>query len=128
MGKLEDAKAAYRKYLELSRNNCAARIRYASFLYIGKDYAGALSEIANLREKCDSTNVTLLRVAAFSYYETKEYVKGVEMIQRLFNKVAEDKRTVSDYEYYGKLMIAVNQDSLGAIALKKSLYDRAQPS
>ena len=34
LGKLEKAKAEYRKYLELSKNNCGARIRYASFLYI----------------------------------------------------------------------------------------------
>src|SRR5688572_5757100 len=63
MGKLEEAKAAYKRYLELSRNNYKARIRYASFLYVGKDCAGALGEISNLKHNGDSNNVTLLRIS-----------------------------------------------------------------
>lgn len=53
LGKLEKAKENYRKYLELSKNNCGARIRYASFLYLSKDYTGAIGELSQAQQKCD---------------------------------------------------------------------------
>jgi len=120
LGKLEKAKEEYRKYLELSRNNCAARIRYASFLYLSKDYAGAITEISSLKQNCDSNNVTLLRVSSYCYYETKECVKGIEAVEKLFKILPESKRIINDYEYYGKLMVCANRDSLGVIALRKA--------
>ena len=120
LGKLEDAKIEYRKYLELSRNNCSARIRYASFLYLSKDYSGAISEIAQLKQKCDSNNLTLLRVSSYCYYETKEYAKGIEAVEKLFSILPEEKRIVNDYEYYGKLMVAANRDSAGVLSLRKA--------
>jgi tetratricopeptide (TPR) repeat protein len=122
LGKLEEAKEEYRKYLTLSKNNCNARIKYASFLYYSKDYAGALNEISQLKQKCDSNNVTLLRVASYCYYETKDYVKGINTVDRLFSLLPEEKRIINDYEYYGKLNIAANRDSVGIDALRKS-YD-----
>jgi tetratricopeptide (TPR) repeat protein len=119
LGDLEKAKAEYKKYLELSSNNCSARIRYASFLYIGKDYAGALAEADQVKQSCDSNNVTLLRVMMYSLYETKDFVRGLHAAERLFAQLPESKYTVTDYEYYGKLLFANEQDSLGAVMLHK---------
>jgi len=120
LGQLEKAKIEYRKYLELSRNNCNARIRYASFLYLSKDYAGAISEISTLKQNCDSNNVTLLRVLSYCYYETKECTKGIETVEKLFTIVPENKRIINDYEYYGKLMVCAKRDSVGVLALRKA--------
>ncbi|REJ80973.1 MAG: hypothetical protein DWQ44_05100 [Bacteroidetes bacterium] len=120
MGKLSKAKENYRKYLELSKNNCAARIRYASFLYLSKDYSGALSELNQVEKNCDGGNLTLLRVYSYCYYETKEYVKGLQMVQKLFDKLPESKRASYDYEYYGKLLAASDQDSMGILQMRKA--------
>ncbi len=120
LGKLEKAKENYRKYLELSKNNCGARIRYASFLYLSKDYTGAIGELSQAQQKCDPKNLTMLRVFSYCYYETKEFAKGLESVNTLFNILPDDKRTAVDYEYYGKLLIASNQDSLGIIQLRKA--------
>lgn len=120
LGKLEKAKENYRKYLELSKNNCGARIRYASFLYLSKDYSGAINELSQTQQKCDPKNLTMLRVFSYCYYETKEYAKGLETVNELFTILPDDKRTTVDYEYYGKLLIASNQDSAGIIQLRKA--------
>jgi tetratricopeptide (TPR) repeat protein len=119
-GKLEKAKSEYVKYTDLSRNNCNARIRYASFLYLSKDYSGAIAEIAKLKQNCDSNNLTLLRVLSYCYLETKECAKGIETVERLFTLLPENKRIINDYEYYGKLMLCANRDSAGALALRKA--------
>ena len=127
LGKLEDAKTEYKKYLELSKNNCGARIRYASFLYLSKDYMGALNEIGQLKNTCDPNSPTLLRVTAYSLYETKDSAKALPAVQKLFEKVSEDKLIGQDYEYYGKIYILNNMDSLGADMLRKAyLMDKSR--
>jgi Tfp pilus assembly protein PilF len=120
LGQLAKGKEEYRKYLELSKNNCGARIRYATILYSGKDYANALSELDQVKERCDSNNSTMLRVQSYCYYETKEYEKGLNTVNHLFRRVAPDKRTATDYEYSGKLLIKSNMDSAGIIQLQKA--------
>ncbi|TAH38379.1 MAG: tetratricopeptide repeat protein [Bacteroidetes bacterium] len=119
-GKLSKAKENYKKYLELSKNNCSARIRYASFLYLSKDYSAALTELGQVEKNCDNGNLTLLRVYAYCYYETKDYAKGLQMIQKLFDRLPENKRAAYDYEYYGKILVASDQDSIGILQLRKA--------
>lgn len=126
LGRLEKAKEQYRKYLELSRNNCNARIRYASFLYLSKDYANGLVEINQVKQKCDSGNVTLLRVESYCYYETKDYARALSVCNRLFEKLTEDKRSVTDYEYYGKILVAAGRDTAGIESLRRAY--RMDPS
>jgi len=120
LGKLEDAKAEYKKYLELSKNNCDARFRFASFLYLSKDYAGAIQEINQLRNTCDANNPRLLRVTAYSLYEIKDSAKAMTAIQKLFEKVPEANLIEEDYEYGGKIYILNNKDSLGVDMLRKA--------
>ena len=120
LGKLEDAKEEYRRYLELSKNNCSARIRYASFLYLSKEYSGALNEIDQLNTTCDANSPTLLRITAYSLYETKDTVKALNAAKILFDKLSEDKLIGQDYEYYGKILVLNNEDSLGVEMLRKA--------
>jgi len=118
MGKLDKAKEEYRKYLDLSRNNCNARIRYASFLYLSKEYSGAISEMEQVMQRCDPKNPQPLRVMSISYYETKDYKKGMEAIRKVFEMLPDDRLVSKDFEYYGKLLLATEQDSLGIENLK----------
>ncbi|MFM2136772.1 MAG: hypothetical protein RL021_2172 [Bacteroidota bacterium] len=120
MGKLDKAKEEYRKYLELSRNNCNARIRYASFLYLSKEYTAAISEMEQVLQRCDPKNPQPLRIMSISYYETKDFKKGIECIQKVFALLPEDRLISKDFEYYGKLQLATEQDSLGIDNLKRA--------
>nr|MBP6335562.1 tetratricopeptide repeat protein [Bacteroidia bacterium] len=83
LGKISKAKENYKKYLELSKNSCSARIRYASLLYLSKSYDEALSELAQVQKNCDATNINLQRIFAYCFYETKDYVKGLETMEKI---------------------------------------------
>jgi tetratricopeptide (TPR) repeat protein len=119
LGKIELAKEEYRKFLELSKNNKKARIRYASFLYFTKDYKGTLNELNQL-SKADSTNLTLIRLTTYSYYDTKDTLRALAAAQKLFSILTEEKATATDYEYYGKILALNNMDSLAVIQLRKA--------
>lgn len=124
VGKLSQAKEEYKKYLELSKNNCSARIRYATFLFISKNYNDALSELNQVQQRCDSNNITMLRIKSYCYYETKDTVNGLNTIRRLFQLVKPEKRSAKDLEYYGKFLIATDRDSMilsGIEQLQKSM-------
>lgn len=120
LGKLDKAKEEYRRYLELSKNNCKARIRYSSFLFLSKSYQEAVSELKQVEQRCDPNNITMLRVLTYCYYELKDTVNGFKAVEKLFKLLPEDERAPQDYEYYGKLLVATNKDSLGIVMLKKA--------
>jgi tetratricopeptide (TPR) repeat protein len=117
--KYEEAKNQYRKYLELSKNTSSARLRYASFLFLSKDYPGTMNEINQLK-KMDPDNISLLRLSGYTYYEMGDSVKAMQTMQKVFEKVEESKRTQKDYEYYAKSLSKNGQDSLAVANLQKA--------
>ena len=124
LGKLNQAKEEYKKYLDLSKNNCGARIRYATFLYISKNFTDALTELNQVQQRCDSNNLTMLRIQSYCYYETRDTAKGLNTINHLFRLLTPEKRTAKDLEYYGKFLIATNRDSsiqMGIEQLQKAV-------
>lgn len=108
----EDAKENYRTYLDLSKKNLSAKVRYASFLYLTKDYTDAINQINEIF-KVDTTKNILNRIAGYAYYETKQYEKGIASMERFFRNSKPEKIAASDYAYYGKLLLETDQDSLG---------------
>lgn len=116
----QEAKENYAKYLELSRNNLNAKIRYASFLFLTKEYAASLSQIREIWQADTSRNM-LNRLAAYSSYETKEYQSGLEYIEKFFARQPANKVLTEDYAYYGKLLSATGSDSLGLLQLEIAL-------
>ena len=99
LGRLEKTKEQYRKYLELSRNNCNARIRYASLPLPGQGYTNALNEINQVKQKCDSGNVTLLRANPIAALKSRTTSADSSCTTDCSTN-CEDKRTVTDYEYW----------------------------
>ena len=118
LGKLDLAKAEYKTYLDMSSGGCYARNRYASFLYLTKDFQEAVNQCNQVLGMCDPTNPMPLRIMTISCYELKDYAQALEQINKVFNMLKPDHRISKDYEYYGKILIATNQDSLGIEQLK----------
>lgn len=119
VGKLSQAKEEYKKYLELSKNNCGARIRYATFLYVSKNFTEALTELDLVQQKCDSNNLRMLRIQSYCYYETKDSAKGRHTINKLFQLVSPEKRTAKDLEYFGRFLIDTEMDSLIQLGIEQ---------
>lgn len=131
LGKLAQGMEKYKQYLELSKNNYVARIRYAFFLYISKEYKSAINELDQVEQQYDSNNLSLLRVKLYSYYEDNNYEKALYTATRLFSFVEPEDRSTTDLEYYGKTLIKTAPDSSGILAgieqLQKAISMDPQP-
>ncbi|MFM9051404.1 MAG: tetratricopeptide repeat protein [Bacteroidota bacterium] len=118
LGQLELAKSEYKTYLDMSSGGCYPRNRYASFLYLTKDFQEAVNQCKQVLSMCDPTNPFPLRVMAISYYEMKDYSMAMDNIKLVFDVLTPDRRISKDYEYYGKILVALNSDASGVEQLK----------
>ena len=120
--KTEEAKSAYKKYLELSKNNTFARLRYAFFLFDSEDYKSAQAEL-NLVNKVDSTNLYMMRIMAYVAYEYGAYDTAYHTIKKVFAITETDtsRRFGKDYAIYGKILNKLGQDSLSIVYLEKAV-------
>lgn len=119
-GQAEKAASNYQKYLKLN-DNLSARIRYASFKFVSKDYKTAISEIAEIQKK-DSTDVNLFRLLGYCYYEVGDYGKGIMKMDKFFSLTNNSGKKIfpSDFEYLGKNQVKGGKDSLGIMNLLKA--------
>lgn len=126
----QDNKAieSYKKYLELN-NSDEARQRYASFLFVGKQYQNAIIEIEAIN-KSENSDLYLDRILGYSYAElgnktdTGAYRKGLIAINKFFEKSAKTpnfKYAGTDYKYKGILLSKTGNDSLGVIEMEKAI-------
>lgn len=118
----EKAKTKYKRYLDLAGNNFSAKQRYASFLFLNKDYKESIS-LFNELQKQDTTKNFVNRLLAYSMYETGDYPNGTIYINRFFNRAPAEKTKIiaSDYEYRGKLFSKTGKDSLAIIDLERAI-------
>jgi tetratricopeptide (TPR) repeat protein len=116
----DDAKANYEKYLQLSKGNIVAKRRYAAFKYKTNDFKGALEELDKIAVEDAGYNINN-RLAAYCYYEIKEYAKGLEAMERFIALQPENKLFPKDFEYYGKLLSENGKDSLAIIKLQQAI-------
>lgn len=122
-GQFDKGIANYKKFVELSGNNTAAKVRYASFLFMNKDYEGAINLINEIFAIDSNTPYAYLlyRLQGYAYFETKQYSLGLSSIENFFNIAKQDKILSSDYSYYGKLLSKNGKDSLSIEKYKAAL-------
>jgi len=65
--------------------------------------------------------VVTLRFYANSLYEAGDFTKSREVFEKYFSKAKPEDLVAKDFEDYGKALLKLKQDSLGVIALQKSL-------
>ncbi len=118
----EKAKQKYKRYLDLSGNNFSAKQRYASFLFLNKDYKESIV-LFNELQKQDTSKNFVNRLLAYSLYETGDYTTGTSYINRFFNRapLENTKIIASDYEYRGKLFSKTGKDSLAILDYETAL-------
>ncbi|RYD83666.1 MAG: tetratricopeptide repeat protein [Sphingobacteriales bacterium] len=121
-GKNTKALESYKKYLDMVGRSVPERIRYASFLFVNKMYPDAITELNNVRTYAPE-NPLLLRILAYSQYETGAYEDGVKTIEKYFEVMQpkQDKIIGKDYEYYGRLMSKTGKADLAVQNLRKGL-------
>ena len=98
----EDAKKNFIKFLELSGGNVSAQLQYINTLIELQDYPEAINQVMAVLT-VDSMNNDLNRALAYSYYETGQYEKGLQAMEKFLTKSGPGqdraRRTIS---YYGR--------------------------
>lgn len=110
-GKYKEAKDYMLKYVKLSKS-MTARIKYAKYLFLSKDYENAVFEMEDLLA-VDPNNCILHRLLAYSYYDLKNNQEALKHME-IFLKCAPtsgDKIIVDDYRYYGKILLATKDSA-----------------
>lgn len=110
----------YKKYLDNTAEDIQKRTRYASFLFLCKDYEGTIKEI-NTVLKQDTTNIILSRLIGYSYYEKEKYEEGLAFMKKFLETADSTKIIASDYAYYGKLLAKTNNDLLAVVYLNRAI-------
>jgi len=110
----------YKKYLDSTGEDIQKMTRYASFLFLCKDYQGTISEI-NAVLKQDSSNIILSRLIGYSYYEEGKYPEGLAFMKKFLEQADSAKIIGSDYAYYGKLLAKTNNELLAVVYLNRAI-------
>ncbi len=106
--KYQQAKEYYQKYITL-RPELPARVRYATFLYLSKDYKAAIQEIEAVHK--DTFSLTLQRLLGYSLFEDQQYEAAIKALDLYFQKQKPDKVIAKDYLYYAKALDKAGRDA-----------------
>ena len=116
----DKSKENFKKYLDLSSSNIAAKRRYANMLIQTEDYKGAIDQIHQIMVMDSTTFNDLNRALAYSYFEEKQFPQAKYYMGKFMKNAPAEKVTSKDYAYDGRIMIKNGQDSLGIISLTKA--------
>ena len=107
----------YAKYIEGSEITIKKLKRYASILYLNKEYDKAINVAKNVIT-VEPGNTIAFRIIAYSYLKLEENDKSKLYFQKLFDLHASDYLS-SDYENYADLLSKTGNDSLAIDYLLK---------
>jgi len=123
------AKSYYQKYLALRPNDLRGKIRYVTFLYLTKEYAGAVSLIEEIQK--DTTSLVLKRLYGYCLAEIGKYEEAKRAMDAYFQVAGENTVPKDDY-YYSKILLNLgfHQEAVSyfekAISRDESLIEYAQ--
>jgi tetratricopeptide (TPR) repeat protein len=116
----EESKKNFKKYLDLSSSNIAAKRRYANMLIQTEDYKGAIAQINQIMAMDSVSYNDLNRALAYSYFEEKQFPQAKYYMKKFMTNAPAEKITGKDYAYDGRISVKNGQDSLGIISLSKA--------
>lgn len=108
------------KYMPLSDVSCNARERFATTLYLAKDYQSAVKELSEVIAACGDKPV-LYRLLGYSYVETQQPAKADEALAKFMQTHDKEKFIPKDFLYAAKAKQALKQDSLAMVMAKQVL-------
>lgn len=120
VGKYDQSLENYKKYLSLSEDTPETRAKYASFLFLTKDYEGTIREARAVLEK-NPNHAVMNRLLAFSLYETNQNDQALAAMERYFQHARPNQIISSDYAYYGRMLSQAGKADLAQQNLDKAL-------
>ena len=125
MGEYGKAIEAYDEYMETSTPEVKDYTRYATLLYLNKEFDESLNSVVKGLEM-DAGNQVLKRLLMYDQYELGNYDEGLNDALAYFSDTDSTKWVYLDHAYYGRLLQQKQQydDALSqfaqALALDKS--------
>lgn len=116
--KYQQAKENYQKYVTL-RPELPARVRFATFLYLSKDYKAAIQEIQAVLK--DTFSLTLQRLLGYSLIEDGQYEEGLQELSRYFDRQKPEKVIAKDYAFYARALDKSGKDSLAVLYYQRAV-------
>ncbi|MGE5810207.1 MAG: tetratricopeptide repeat protein, partial [Ignavibacteria bacterium] len=111
----------YSNYMRTSEVTLDKKRRYASILYLNKEYQKSI-EILKDVIKSEPDNPVAVRMLAYSYFKLNEIENSKNYFQKLFSLPSVEYLS-TDYENYAQLLLQTGNDSLAVEYLGK-LYDK----
>lgn len=103
VGKYDQSLENYKKYISMSEDSPDTRSKYASFLFLTKDYPATIKE-AQAVLTANPNHPVMNRLLAFSLFEADQNDQALTAMQRYFQHVKPDQVIASDYAYYGRML------------------------
>jgi tetratricopeptide (TPR) repeat protein len=108
-GRYDQSKQYFKTYLDLTKGNIPAKIRYVNALFYAKEYSEVVKTVEEIFAVDKSRNY-LNRIAAYSCYEMtdKDMDKALSYIETLFQTVPLENLIKKDYLYHAKILLKKN--------------------
>jgi tetratricopeptide (TPR) repeat protein len=110
-GRFEQSKEYFKKYLDLTKGNIPAKIRYVNSLFYSKEYDEVIKNVEEIFA-IDQSRTYMNRIAGYSCYEKNppDYDKALAYMETLFKTVAPDRIIKKDYHYMARILLKKNQN------------------
>jgi tetratricopeptide (TPR) repeat protein len=115
----KQAVESYKRYIELADKNDQTAFRYAAFMFLNNDYAGAIPVLEELRAK-KFNEPALYRLLAVSYFETAKYNEGLQESNYFFSNYGNQALAI-DYKYQGKLLVKTGKPTEAQTSIEKAV-------
>ncbi|MBC5775944.1 tetratricopeptide repeat protein [Pontibacter sp. KCTC 32443] len=119
-GQYDKALSTFKKYVDMAEKTPETRAKYASFLFLTKNYDETLKEVQEVL-KTDPNNTVMNRLQAYSYLELGQPDKALQAMESYLQKVDKSKLIAEDYEYYGRILSKNNQHAKATENLSKAV-------
>jgi tetratricopeptide (TPR) repeat protein len=111
-GRFEQSKEYFKKYLDLTKGNIPAKIRYVNSLFYAKEYDEVVKNVEEIFA-IDKSRAYMNRIAGYSCYEKNppDYDKALYYMDQLFKNVAPERIIPKDYHYLARILVKKNINS-----------------
>lgn len=108
MGKYRQAIDRYNVYMQNADAAEADYAKYATLLYLDKDYTKS-QEVVQKGLASFPKNHVLNRLSMYNFDEMKKYDEGIEAAKKFFSNSVDNDYVYLDYVYYGRLLASVKK-------------------
>ncbi|MCC9168661.1 tetratricopeptide repeat protein [Pontibacter harenae] len=119
-GQYDKALSTFKKYVDMSEKTPETQAKYASFLFLTKNYDETIN-VAQEVLKTDPNNTVMNRLLAYSFMEKDQPEQALASIENYFSKIDKSKLIAKDYEYYGKILAKTDRAEEAAANLEKAI-------